>query len=47
MLAGPGWDVTENTVSKIEAQFRCVADKELPCLARALGVKLVELFPPE
>jgi transcriptional regulator with XRE-family HTH domain len=42
-----GWDASENTISKIEAQFRCVTDKELTYLARAIGVKVGELFPPE
>lgn len=40
-----GWDCSENTVSKIEAGFRCVADAELVALAEALGVKLLILLP--
>jgi len=40
-----GWDVGENTIAKIEAQIRCVSDRELVWLARALNVKEQELFP--
>jgi hypothetical protein len=40
-----GWDIGENTISKIEAQLRCVTDGELVYLARALQVKEQELFP--
>ena len=32
-----GWDVAENTIAKVEAQIRCVSDREIVCLARALG----------
>lgn len=42
-----GWDMSENTVTKIEKQFRCVSDREIVCLARALGVRLEEIFPVE
>ena len=41
-----GWDVSENTIAKIEAQIRCVTDKELSALARALNVREQSLFPP-
>jgi hypothetical protein len=41
-----GWDVGENTISKIEAQVRCVTDEELVHLASALKVKEQDLFPP-
>ena len=40
-----GWDISENTVTKIEKQFRCVTDEETVYLARALGVRLEEVFP--
>jgi transcriptional regulator with XRE-family HTH domain len=40
-----GWDVSENIIAKIEAQFRCVTDSELVHLAKALGVSEQELFP--
>jgi transcriptional regulator with XRE-family HTH domain len=42
-----GWDVGENTISKIEAQIRCVTDQELVYLARALSVKEQDLLPPQ
>jgi hypothetical protein len=41
-----GWDVSRETLAKIEAQFRWVADFELLCLARALKVEPAELWPP-
>jgi transcriptional regulator with XRE-family HTH domain len=41
-----GWDIGENTISKIEAQVRCVTDSELVWLAQALKIKEQELFPP-
>ena len=40
-----GWDISENTVTKIEKGIRCITDKELVPIARALNVKLPELFP--
>lgn len=40
-----GWDVTENTITKVETGVRCVTDKELVVLAQALRVKLVDLLP--
>jgi hypothetical protein len=43
--ARAGWDVGEGIVAKIEGGFRCVADRELIYLARALKVKLHDLFP--
>ena len=43
--ARAGWDIGENTISKIEAQLRCVTDEELFFLAKALNVKEQELFP--
>jgi len=39
-----GWDVSENIIAKIEAQFRCVTDEEIIFLARALRVKEQDLF---
>jgi len=38
-------DIGENTISKIEAQVRCVTDSEIVFLARALKVREQELFP--
>lgn len=42
-----GWDIGENIIAKIEAQFRCVTDAEIVYLSKALGVKLHELFPKD
>ena len=42
-----GWDIGENIIAKIEAQFRCVSDCEIAWLAKALGVKLQEIFPKD
>lgn len=39
-----GWDLSRATLSKIEAQLRCVTDAELDTLARALKVEIAELF---
>jgi transcriptional regulator with XRE-family HTH domain len=41
-----GLDISRGTLSKIEAQIRCVTDQELVFLARALQVGLGDLFPP-
>jgi transcriptional regulator with XRE-family HTH domain len=40
-----GWDLSRATLSKIEAQLRCVTDAELETLADALKVGLDDLFP--
>jgi hypothetical protein len=40
-----GWDIHESTIAKIEAQIRCVTDRESLLLARALGVSLQDVFP--
>lgn len=42
-----GWDVSRGTLAKIEASVRCVSDAELLWLARSLGVKVDDLFPPK
>jgi ribosome-binding protein aMBF1 (putative translation factor) len=39
-----GWDISENTIAKIEAQIRCVTDKEIVFLAKAIGVKIQDFF---
>lgn len=41
-----GWDASENVVTKIETQVRCVTDVELACLAKALDADTAELLPP-
>lgn len=40
-----GWDASENTITKVETQVRCVTDSELVTLARALRTKLKTLLP--
>jgi transcriptional regulator with XRE-family HTH domain len=40
-----GWDLSRQTLAKIETQFRWVSDFELLCLARALRVEPEELWP--
>lgn len=40
-----GWDIGENTITKIETHIRCVVDAELMCLAKALDVTPDLLFP--
>jgi len=42
-----GWDIGENTISKIEAQIRCVIDTEIVFLAKVLNVKIQDFFPPK
>jgi transcriptional regulator with XRE-family HTH domain len=39
-----GWDISRETLAKIEAQIRWVADFELLWLADALGVESAELL---
>ena len=40
-----GWDVSRETLSKIEAGLRRVNDAEVMMLAKILGCKIKELFP--
>jgi len=40
-----GWDVSRESLAKLEAQFRRVPDCELLFLAKVLGVEVVDLFP--
>jgi len=39
-----GWDISRSTYAKIECQGRRVSDQEIPLLAKALKVKIEELF---
>jgi DNA-binding XRE family transcriptional regulator len=39
------FDLSRGTLSKIEAGLRCVTDRELAALARALHVSIQMLFP--
>jgi hypothetical protein len=41
-----GLELSRATLSKIEAQLRCVNDLEVALLARALKVNMAKLFPP-
>ena len=40
-----GLDLSRATLSKVEAQLRCVTDQELIIFAEALGVDLKALYP--
>lgn len=40
-----GWGISRGTLAKIEARIRCVTDRELLLLARALKVRLDDLYP--
>jgi transcriptional regulator with XRE-family HTH domain len=40
-----GWEISRETLAKIESQIRWVADFELLCLATALNVKVAVLLP--
>jgi transcriptional regulator with XRE-family HTH domain len=40
-----GWDLSRQTLAKIETQLRWVSDFELLCLARSLRVEPHELWP--
>ncbi len=40
-----GWDLSRETLAKIESQIRWVADCELVCLAKALNVPVDALLP--
>lgn len=39
-----GFDISRGTLAKIEAQIRCVTDRELTYLAKAIDVNINELF---
>jgi len=40
-----GWDVSRESIAKLEAQFRRAPDCELLFLAKVLGVGVMDLFP--
>jgi hypothetical protein len=42
-----GWDISRDTVAKIEAQSRWVADFEMTFLANVLHVTPDQLLPPQ
>ena len=39
------WDVSRESLAKLESQFRRVPDCELLFLAKVLGVEVMDLFP--
>ncbi|MDR1144781.1 MAG: helix-turn-helix transcriptional regulator [Verrucomicrobiales bacterium] len=39
-----GWDASSNTVAKIETGVRCLTDRELILITRALRVKIQDVF---
>jgi transcriptional regulator with XRE-family HTH domain len=45
VLQRKGWDISRDTIAKIEGQTRWVADFEVVFIAEVLGVTLDELFP--
>jgi len=42
-----GWDVSRESVAKLESQFRRVPDCELLFLAKAFRAKVIDLFPTD
>jgi len=40
-----GWDVSRDSVAKLEARLRWVSDCELLFLAKALGASVPDLYP--
>jgi len=40
-----GWDISRETLAKIESQIRWVADFELVCLGEALKASVLDLLP--
>ncbi len=41
-----GWDISRETLAKVESQVRCVTDRELVRFAAALEVQPSELLKP-
>ena len=41
-----GWDISRETLAKVESQVRCVTDRELGRFAEALEVNPSELLKP-
>ena len=42
-----GWDISRGTLAKIEAQVRCLTDKEILILAKALKIGFRDLLGEE
>jgi len=45
-LQRKGWDISRDTIAKIEGQTRWVSDFETAFLAQALEIPVTELLPP-
>ncbi len=45
-LQRDGWDISRETLAKVESQVRCVTDRELVRFADALDVDPSELLHP-
>ena len=41
-----GWDISRETLAKIESGIRCVSDIEVVYLAKVFKIPLNDLFPP-
>jgi transcriptional regulator with XRE-family HTH domain len=41
-----GWEISRETLAKLETQIRWVSDSELLLLSKALEVPLDDLYPP-
>ena len=41
-----GWDISRETLAKVESQVRCVTDRELVRFAKAMEVDPSELLKP-
>jgi transcriptional regulator with XRE-family HTH domain len=41
-----GWDISRETLAKVESQVRCVTDRELVRFAEALEIDPSELLKP-
>ena len=41
-----GWDISRETLAKVESQVRCVTDRELVRFAEALEVNPSEILKP-
>jgi transcriptional regulator with XRE-family HTH domain len=42
-----GWDISRETLAKVEAQIRWVADCEMLCIAKALNTSVSALLPDQ
>jgi transcriptional regulator with XRE-family HTH domain len=42
-----GWNISRETLAKIELRIRWIADAELVCLAKSLGVSLESFLPDQ